>query len=87
MPVSKKRKKKGKPVKRGSDRLSHLTLQDLINVVAYQDTHGTAGAEYSDEGVELPDFPTHIDYEDPTTQSVIRAVSEVSKLKEDYDGR
>lgn len=40
MPVSKKRKgKKGKPVKRGTDRLSSLTLQDLINVVAYQEAH------------------------------------------------
>lgn len=45
MPVSKKRKKKGKTVKAGAkisvaNRLSPLTLQDLINVVAYQEKHG-----------------------------------------------
>jgi hypothetical protein len=39
MPVSKKRKKDGKPVQRGEDRVSGLTLQDLINVVAYQEAH------------------------------------------------
>lgn len=38
MPISKKRRKKRKPTnQRGEDRLSSLTLQDLINVVAYQE--------------------------------------------------
>jgi hypothetical protein len=38
MPESKKRKKKGKPApKRGDDRMSGVTLQDLINVLAYQE--------------------------------------------------
>lgn len=37
MPVSKKRKKKGKPVERGEDRMTGLTLQDMINVVAAQE--------------------------------------------------
>ena len=85
MPVSKRRKNKktGKPVGRGYDRPSHLTLQDLINVVAYQEAHKDDAVE----GVELPDFPTVIDMEDPTAESIIRAVSDASKLKEDQDGR
>lgn len=41
MPVSKKRKKKRSKqddsYERGADRLSGVTLQDLINVVAYQE--------------------------------------------------
>jgi hypothetical protein len=90
MPVSKKRKKKGKTVKRGSDRMTGLTLQDLINVVAYQE-YKEAGVYDDPETVGLPEIPTveNIDFEDPDAQAVIRAVSEVSKVneKENEDGR
>lgn len=68
MPVSKKRKnKKGKPVGRGVDRMSGLTLQDLINVVAYQEAHPEEAAG------ETP----KVDFEDPDTQAVIRAVDSI----------
>lgn len=76
MPVSKKRKKKnGKTAKRGEDRLTALTLQDLINVVAYQD--------YKAAGVydEKPDF------NDPDHQAVIHAVHETKIEQENEDGR
>lgn len=85
MPVSKKRKKKGKPVKRGSDRLTGLTLGDLLKVAAYQ--HYEQQGAYEDdavEGVELPE--TFVDFEDPTAEAVIRAVADASKLKENKDG-
>lgn len=62
MPLSKKRKKKGKKVKHDPhQRFSGLTLQDLINVVAYQETHGLTK-------------PTTIDFTNPDTQAVIKAV-------------
>lgn len=68
MPVSKKRKnKKGKPVGRGVDRKSGLTLQDLINVVAYQENHPEEAARTTPQ----------IDFEDPDTQAVIRAVDSI----------
>lgn len=89
MPISKKRKKKGKAVKGRSlavrdDRPSGVTLQDLINVLAFQ--------EYQKEGVydiETTGFPPgaiidespEIDFEDPDTQAVIRAVDAVNNTK------
>jgi hypothetical protein len=54
VPISKKRKKKGKPVK-PPERLvtedSGVTLQDLINMVAYQDYV----ADGTIEGPQIPD--------------------------------
>ena len=68
MPKSKKRKKKGKPVGngeaknyqqiRGSDRVTGVSLQDLINVVAYQ--------EYVKDGsIVAPNAEIHIPDEIP----------------------
>lgn len=87
MPVSKKRKKKGKSVEHSAARRiqrleeapTGVTLQDLINVLAYQ--------EYVADGTIVPESsadaePTEVvDFEDPTTQAVIKAVSE-TKVKE-----
>lgn len=88
MPVSKKRKKKGKPVGRGEDRLTGLTLQDLINVVAYQEAHPE---EAQRAEVDIQDESPAIDFEDPDTQAVIKAVSTRSKTnkveEENEDGR
>lgn len=75
MPVSKKRKKKGKPVRRGEDRMSGLTLQDLINVVAYQEAHPEEAASSDHEMGTVVD----IDFESHDAQAVIRAVHESSK--------
>lgn len=52
MPVSKKRKKKGKSVRRGESQMSGLTLQDLINVVAYQEAHPEEAAGVEPKIVE-----------------------------------
>ena len=89
MPVSKKRKKKnGKPVGRGSDRLTGLTLQDLINVVAYQEAHPeeAAGIKHTIAG-EVVDGKAEIDFSDPDTQAVIKAVNTIKLEEENEDGR
>lgn len=93
MPVSKNRRKNGKKVKHNAtkraERLEEgpagITLQDLINVVAYQEAHP--------EEV-VGDIPTveDIDFEDPDTQAVIKAVAAQSKFndkveEENEDGR
>ena len=72
MPKSKKRKKRGKTVSNGektrlerfANMESGVTLQDLINVVAYQ--------EYVETGEIEPQ--KKLDFSDPETQAVIRAV-------------
>lgn len=77
MPVSKKRKKKktGKPVQRGSDRMTGLTLQDLINVVAYQ--------EYKEAGVyDDPETKGG-----PDDEMVVINTEPDLKVKENEDGR
>lgn len=81
MAVSKKRKKKGKDVQNNPARRasvleqmeSSVSLQDLINVLAYQ--------EYVKDGTIVEDILTveNIDFENPDVQAVIRAVSESSK--------
>lgn len=87
MPVSKNKRKNGKRVKHSQakrarriqetsdDMPSGLTIQDLINVVAYQ----TAVAEGSISGPQIPDFPTvnDIDFDDPDNAAVIRAVADL----------
>lgn len=85
MPISKKRKKKGKPVKRGSDRMTGLTLQDLINVAAYQQYKDEGLYDDAEKGVELSDFPTVLDIEDPTAEAVIQAVVDARDGKESKD--
>lgn len=88
MPKSKNKRKNGKvskyrPYKRAkrfddstADLTSGVTLQDLINMVAYQ--------EYQQAGiidnVPIPDAPTvnDIDFENPDTQAVIRAVNSIN---------
>lgn len=76
MPVSKKRKKKGKVVKRGEDRMSHLTLQDLINVVAYQEAHPE---EAQSGGAAEIQTVNDIDLENPDHQAVIKAVQSLGE--------
>lgn len=103
MPVSKKRKKKGGAIAKfnrdrrnqrleeiAADQPSGVTLQDLINMVAYQE-YQQAGII---EGPAIPDqAPEDItpDFDDPDTAAVIRAVHEVSDKvnddKENEDGR
>ena len=76
MPVSKKRKKNGKKVGNGraknarqlesfGDRESGVTLQDLINVVAYQD--------YEAKGL-LPSQQAELDPDNPDHQAIVKAV-------------
>lgn len=56
MPISKKRKKKGKSVRRGTFKVdpnkeSSISLQDLINVVAYQEAKA---GRYTPPVVDMP---------------------------------
>lgn len=79
MAVSKKRKKKnGKEVKHDPyKRESGLTLQDLINVVAYQEVHGITGHD-------LSDTRDKIDFTDPSTQAVIKAVEHANIIDAEF---
>lgn len=95
MPISKKRKKKGKAVKGRSlavrdDRPSGVTLQDLINVLAFQEyqqqgVYDDVETEGFPPGAIIDEVPTveDIDFEAPDTQAVIRAVEEASKYKKE----
>lgn len=92
MPLSKNRRKNGKKIIRGRHARRQardaeirainqkpITLQDLINVVAYQDAHNIKNEEKSD-----------IDFEDPKAQAVIQAVHDAKNNKiaeETQDGR
>lgn len=94
MPLSKKRKRKnGKAV--GGDYAARraardaavreieggagVSLQDLINTVAYQ--------EYVKEGkIAAPENPVQIlDFEDPDTQAVIKAVDSIDIESKEQD--
>lgn len=108
MPVSKKRKKRGKLVKGGpdksmrrvDDRPTNLSLQELINVLAFQEAmkpdddptkmhnpNMTAEEEAKLREMNL-ELPTVLDMEDPDTEAVIKAVHEVSQQdKENEDER
>lgn len=93
MPISKKRKKNGKKVGGGVaarraardaelaeiQRDSGVSLQDLINTVAYQ--------EYVAEGkIEAPENPVQvIDFSDPDTQAVIKAVDSIDIDNKEQD--
>src|SRR5690349_8470523 len=77
MAVSKRRRRKnGKKVGNGENKMSRtfaemesgVSLQDLINTVAYQD--------YVKEGKIVPG--RQIDFEDPDTQAVVQAVHEAN---------
>lgn len=90
MPVSKNKRKNGKQVKHNagkrsqrleaaSDQPSGVSLQDLINVLAYQ--------EYVKDGTIVPE-ESEINFDDPDTQAIIKAVDAASNDKvEDEDGR
>lgn len=96
MPLSKNRRKNGKKVKHNrakrnqrleetmADQPSGVTLQDLINMVAYQE-YQQAGVI---EGPAIPDTAESdkIDFEDPDTQAIIRAVDN-TKIEENEDER
>lgn len=95
MPVSKNRRKNGKTVKhnrakrdrRLEDAPVGITLQDLINVVAYQEAHPEE-AQKIEPHIQEEGSEVDIDFEDPDTQAVIRAVKTSSdKMKENEDGR
>lgn len=81
MPKSKKRKKNGKAVRssaasreqRIKDAPTGVTLQELINVLAYQ--------EYVADGTIEPKGKLEIDTEDPDTQAIIKAVHAASDSK------
>lgn len=86
MPLSKKRKKKGKNVGNGlrghtshidakeeADISAGVTLQDLINVVAYQ--------EYEKKGMLPHQQKTEVDLGSPHAEAVIRAVQESGNNK------
>lgn len=94
MPVSKKRKKNGKKVKSNDyrrarrvekvadEQMTGVTLQDLINVLAYQ--------EYVKDGTIVPDekdIPTiaDIDFDDPDVAAVINAVDKASHIDENEE--
>lgn len=100
MPISKKRKKKNGVAKfnrnksrrqieensYAGDLTSGVSLQDLIDMVAYQE-YQQAGII---EGPAIPDISTksNVDFGDPDTQAVIQAVHEASTYsKENEDGK
>lgn len=98
MPVSKKRKKKGGTIAKFSrdrrnqrleeiamEQPSGVSLQDLINMVAYQEMQ-QAGVI---DGPAIPDTAPEdkIDFEDPDTQAVIRAVEATHIQEENEDER
>ena len=66
-------------IEAGEHMSSGVTLQDLINMVAYQ--------EYQEQGViegpEIPDAPEELDYSDPTVKAVIRALDESRQSSND----
>lgn len=72
MPVSKKRKKKGKTVKYDEgaklhidpEKESSLTLQDLINVLAYQEYVKDGTIVPPDETIDISDLPGASSVED-----------------------
>ena len=62
--------------------MTGLTLQDLINAVAYQEAHP--------EEAKATEPQIEIDFEDSDTQAVIRAVqsTDINKMEEENeDGR
>lgn len=99
MPVSKKRKRKGGAVARYrrdrrrreieensyGDLSSGVTLQDLINMVAYQ--------EYQEQGkIDGPAIPDNAEAdteipEGPEAEAIIRAVHKMTTEEENEDGR
>lgn len=86
MPISRKRKKNGKKVKghRGTIKVdpnaeSGVTLQDLINTLAYQEYKAAGVYDVETEGLELADITPN--FEAPEAQAVIQAVHEASKYK------
>lgn len=97
MPLSRNRRKNGKKIKHNrakrdrrleetmADQPSGVTLQDLINMVAYQE-YQQAGII---EGPAIPDTAEsdEIDFEDPTVQAVIRAVESTHIQEENEDER
>ena len=70
----------------GEHMASGVTLQDLINMLAYQ--------EYQEQGLiegpAIPDTP-EVDFEDPTAQAVIKAMGDTKQddkiAEENEDGR
>lgn len=73
MPVSKKRKKKGKPVRGrvASENLSGVTLQDLINVLAYQEYVQDGTIVRDDVKVTIPDeIPVNVEDADGNKRQV-----------------
>lgn len=102
VPVSKKRKRKAgtvakfkrdryeqrrRQIEMDIDAGEHMTtgvsLQDLINMVAYQDYREQGLVE----GPEIPDSEDEVDFENPTSETIIRAVHESNKIEENEDGR
>lgn len=80
-------------LERFGDMESGITLQDLINVVAYQEAHGLGG-EQEEIVDEVPNTPTveDIDITNPDAQAVIRAVHKARNFngkaeEENEDGR
>lgn len=90
MPVSKKRKRKGGAIAKfnrdrrnkrleevAMDQPAGVTLQNLIDMVAYQE-YQQAGII---DGPAIPDDAPEVDFDDPDTQAVIRAMHESSTDK------
>lgn len=91
MPVSKNRRKNGKRVKHSQAKRSRrlesdmaevptgVSLQDLINMVAYQE-YQQAGLI---EGPAIPD--TGVEFDDPDAQAVIMAYDESKNDSEENE--
>lgn len=95
MPISKRRKKKGKRVGRGAkivvdpNKESSITLQDLINVVAYQEAHPeeAAGNKPKIEIVDLTEIKSGpIEAENAiVVDSDTITPGTISNIKEEHD--